>query len=272
VINMPKKDKKKKEEEKEKKEEEEKQEPLKVKEEEEIIVLEERKVRSSNIEDDLGNQLTKSQKTELTNGGNCSLHKHDDIYLNKSNTTAYTPTADYHPATKKYVDDKANGIAVVYTDVDVTNTALETAILDETIPGGTLGTSNAIKARLYLWIYREAANTFELRVYYGNSYIGVGSISPPANTDLYGYLDILLVAAGATNSQELSFLGIFPKIYSGYTEIAGEGIFYVVNGSSVSISEDSTVDKNLKVTINWDSAQTTDHVKLIHAVIEKIKV
>ena len=26
-------------------------------------------------------------------------------YLNKTNTTAYTPTADYHPATKKYVDD-----------------------------------------------------------------------------------------------------------------------------------------------------------------------
>lgn len=27
-------------------------------------------------------------------------------FLNKTNTTAYTPTADYHPATKKYVDDK----------------------------------------------------------------------------------------------------------------------------------------------------------------------
>ena len=30
-------------------------------------------------------------------------------YLSKTNTEAYTPTADYHPATKKYVDDNAGG-------------------------------------------------------------------------------------------------------------------------------------------------------------------
>ena len=29
----------------------------------------------------------------------------DDNFLNKTNTTAYTPTLNYHPATKKYVDD-----------------------------------------------------------------------------------------------------------------------------------------------------------------------
>ena len=29
----------------------------------------------------------------------------DTNFLNKTNTTSYTPTADYHPATKKYVDD-----------------------------------------------------------------------------------------------------------------------------------------------------------------------
>lgn len=34
-------------------------------------------------------------------------HTHDDIYLNKTNTTAYTPTTTYHPATKGYVDGVA---------------------------------------------------------------------------------------------------------------------------------------------------------------------
>ena len=34
-------------------------------------------------------------------------------YLSKTNTTAYTPTADYHPATKKYVDDSIAAIPVV---------------------------------------------------------------------------------------------------------------------------------------------------------------
>lgn len=31
-------------------------------------------------------------------------------YLAKDNTSAYTPTADYHPATKKYVDDNINSL------------------------------------------------------------------------------------------------------------------------------------------------------------------
>ena len=30
-----------------------------------------------------------------------------DTFLSKTNTTSYTPTANYHPATKKYVDDTA---------------------------------------------------------------------------------------------------------------------------------------------------------------------
>lgn len=33
-------------------------------------------------------------------------------YLAKDNTTSYTPTANYHPATKKYVDDAASKIEV----------------------------------------------------------------------------------------------------------------------------------------------------------------
>ena len=51
-----------------------------------------------------------------------SLHPTSVLFLNTENESEYTPTADYHPATKKYVDDKcatdggsANGIdPVVY--------------------------------------------------------------------------------------------------------------------------------------------------------------
>ncbi|MBS4034409.1 MAG: LamG domain-containing protein [Ignavibacterium sp.] len=39
-------------------------------------------------------------------------HDHDDLYLNKENTDAFTPDADYEPATKKYVDDNAGGIDI----------------------------------------------------------------------------------------------------------------------------------------------------------------
>ena len=37
----------------------------------------------------------------------------DDKVLTKTNTSSYTPTADYHPATKKYVDDQVGNINTV---------------------------------------------------------------------------------------------------------------------------------------------------------------
>ena len=37
----------------------------------------------------------------------------DDKVLTKTNTTAFTPTADYHPATKKYVDDQVGNINTI---------------------------------------------------------------------------------------------------------------------------------------------------------------
>lgn len=51
--------------------------------------------------------------TDLASGVQTSLGKADtalqssdlDNYLSKTNTTSYTPSANYHPATKKYVDD-----------------------------------------------------------------------------------------------------------------------------------------------------------------------
>ena len=33
-----------------------------------------------------------------------------NLVLMKDNTTAFTPTANYHPATKKYVDEHAGGV------------------------------------------------------------------------------------------------------------------------------------------------------------------
>lgn len=40
-------------------------------------------------------------------------------YLNKTNTSSYTPTSNYHPATKKYVDDALANIDVSFDDVYV---------------------------------------------------------------------------------------------------------------------------------------------------------
>ena len=80
----------------------------------------------------------------------------NNYYLAKNNTTAYTPTSDYHPATKLYVDNKVseglagsgflseeadpiftNHIASTITESDITNwnnKADESGIMEETDP------------------------------------------------------------------------------------------------------------------------------------------
>ena len=56
-------------------------------------------------------------------------------YLSKTNTTAYTPSANYHPATKKYVDDHTPTIEVVdnltSTDIDKPLSANQGKVLND---------------------------------------------------------------------------------------------------------------------------------------------
>jgi hypothetical protein len=54
------------------------------------------------------NVATARTNLGLTGSSN-TTHYHDGRYISKTNTTVFTPTADYHPATKKYVDDNAGG-------------------------------------------------------------------------------------------------------------------------------------------------------------------
>ena len=53
------------------------------------------------------------QNVEAVLTGNITSHNHDSRYISKSNTSTYTPTTDYHPATKKYVDDTVAAVLVV---------------------------------------------------------------------------------------------------------------------------------------------------------------
>ena len=59
------------------------------------------------------NDFTDGYKTKLDNlDTNLSAKANASAVLTKTNTTAFTPTGDYHPATKKYVDDKASSNTV----------------------------------------------------------------------------------------------------------------------------------------------------------------
>lgn len=57
--------------------------------------------------------------------------------LTKSNTTAYTPTANYHPATKKYVDDSITDATSSIT-ITTTLSELDDTYIDDLLSGQVL--------------------------------------------------------------------------------------------------------------------------------------
>lgn len=88
----------------------------------EITVLE------NNIQDLQTSIPTKT--SQLTNDNN---YVTTNNVLTKTNTTVYNPTDNYHPATKKYVDDKLNGssISIVEFDYNLVNALTNTSITEE---------------------------------------------------------------------------------------------------------------------------------------------
>lgn len=88
----------------------------------EITVLE------NNIQD---LQISIPTKTsQLTNDSN---YVTTNNVLTKTNTIVYSPTDNYHPATKKYVDDKLNGssISIVEFDYNLVNALTNTSTTEE---------------------------------------------------------------------------------------------------------------------------------------------
>ena len=88
----------------------------------EITVLE------NNIQDLQTSIPTKT--SQLTNDSN---YVTTNNVLTKTNTTVYNPTDNYHPATKKYVDDKLNdsSISIVEFDYNLVNDLTNTSTTEE---------------------------------------------------------------------------------------------------------------------------------------------
>ena len=75
------------------------------------------------------NDFTDGYKTKLDNlDTNLSAKANVSAVLTKTNTTAFTPTADYQPATKKYVDDLATGGTGVSVVDNLTSTSTTSAL------------------------------------------------------------------------------------------------------------------------------------------------
>lgn len=85
------------------------------------------------------------QNVEAVLTGDITSHNHDSRYISKSNTSTYTPTTDYHPATKKYVDDAVASVDVtsqISGKADTTYVNVELAKKVDAVTGKQLSTND----------------------------------------------------------------------------------------------------------------------------------
>ena len=125
------------------------------------------------------------------------LHETLEGYLSKTNTTEYTPSADYHPATKKYVDDN---LPVFF--IEDTFSDNNPFILEGKKPGiYIIFNPDTSKKSTMLYLRGAASNTSRLhRGLYGAFIIVRDYSSAPANSLVAMYME-----------GNLSYYGILKK-------------------------------------------------------------
>jgi hypothetical protein len=123
----------------------------------------------------------------------------DSDYLNKANIGVYTPTADYHPATKKYVDDLVSKFANFTSDSDLA--------VNDAVAVRSTGTAGHVRAtdsdfndeRTWNFIgFAKTAGTatFTTSVQYAGIVDGFSGLTAGATYYLNGTLGAISTTAG----------------------------------------------------------------------------
>lgn len=163
------------------------------------------------------------------------------------------------------------GTSKVFTTASsiTTATTARTSLFTAAIPGGTLSTSNAIQGRVYIGVVNgiNAVNNLTLELEYGgNNLTGVVTAIRANNSNVKeGYMDFLVVANGAVNSQKMNFtyLANFGNDFTTTDPVYtyGKTISSVASGS----------DANLVAFATMSSGDgTSTYLRMHSAVVEKI--
>jgi len=154
------------------------------------------------------------------------------------------------------------------TPIAQENTTSEITLITVTVPGGTLGTNNAIKIKW--WVdtgnYIPAAKaTMTIRLKYGATTIATWVNTASTVADSYaGFWEALLIADGATNAQD-------GKINNFMFQTDGGGQLIPTLATVGTATEDSTANKTLAVTCQWSSANSSYKIILSAAIVEIVR-
>lgn len=210
--------------------------------------------------DDTATAATASKVARRLAGGNITV------------VTEAAGTSDTNAASTAFAAAAgAKKVSITTTDVVVANTTAETTLLSVSIPGNTLGTNNAVRARLFVSTSaNQSSDVFALKLKYGTTTLITLSNVDGQNLDLMWYIDCYLFGSGATNTQEGNMLVELFEDNVDATVVANGRIRNFAVGTA---AEDSTWALNLVVTIQFSGASApsaNDTITVSQIIVDKI--
>lgn len=220
-------------------------------------------------------QLTEDQQDALagTSGTPSSTNKYvtnDDVSdaggsgkIVRATGTAL-PALDGSNLTSLNFNEKLHSFT---SNVSFSNVNTEQTIMSFTLAANTLGTANIVKVRIPVTdfgLQSAGSDTFTLRLKYGaTTIVSVASTNDGSNfNSAPGYIEAIIIAAGATGSQEGS-------IFFAPSEVTGNRAI-VFSGTGTS-SEDSTGALTIAITGQFSVANASNDFTSPHGYVEIVR-
>lgn len=164
-------------------------------------------------------------------------------------------------------------VDVQTADVSVDNTAVETDIVSFTLPGGTLSTGNAVLVRAYVSSMNATTTTFAIKGYYGGSSVSSGNLGGSAigggSDTAGGYIEFLLFATGATNTQEIFLIvDLWDNNVSDWSSARSQ----IRREATGTTAIDSTANQTMKLTFTWAGANAANRITIENAFAIPIQI
>lgn len=163
------------------------------------------------------------------------------------------------------------------TTTAVANTTTETTVFSQSIAGGVLGTTKALRLSLIGDYLNNSGgdSNFRVRVKFGATTVfdsGDAAMTASANTRGFK-LDFMLSALNATNAQVGSCTVVIANATSATAGHAGgSDIFLTLSETHATVAEDSTASKTLLVTLQHGTAAATITANAYIAFLELLTV
>jgi len=159
-----------------------------------------------------------------------------------------------------------NKILTIASVISIKATVSETSILNVSIPGSILGTSNAIRATFNIDQFGASNPSILVKAMYGGGVIASVMISPPSSTSMFGTLQYTLLANANTGLQR-GYLNIdFKKTNQQAGSAPSVITLYDMNTTSVL----SDASQTMGMTVRYSNANASDLMYVAGLIVEKI--